>query len=181
MRLMDERYEFIKGEVVFLFERFNVQCIPINGFELVYKMGIKLVPYSVLREEGRIAAIKISNDGFYIEALDGSDIIYYNDIDISYERMNMTILHEIGHCVLDHIGHSDEEEAEAAFFAKYAVAPPPLIYRIKPDCPEEIADVFVLSKEAARYAYDYYLKWLQYGCDDYTEYEVRLLYQFKAS
>ena len=39
MRLTDEQYEFIKGEVVALFERYDVRCIPINGFELAYKMG----------------------------------------------------------------------------------------------------------------------------------------------
>ncbi|MBQ7460517.1 MAG: ImmA/IrrE family metallo-endopeptidase [Oscillospiraceae bacterium] len=181
MRLTDECYEFIRGEVVFLFERYDVRCIPINGFELAYKMGIKLIPYSALSEEQRTAAMRVSSDGLYAETKDGQDVIYFNDIGVSYERMNMTILHEIGHCVLDHTGHSDEEEAEAAFFAKYAAAPPPLVHRVKPNCPEEIADAFDLSYEAACYAYEYYLKWLQYGGKEYTEYEVRLLQLFEAS
>ncbi len=51
MRLDDEQYEFIKGEVVALFERYDVHGIPINGFELAYKMGIILVPYSSLNEK----------------------------------------------------------------------------------------------------------------------------------
>ena len=125
--------------------------------------------------------MRVSSDGLYAETKDGQDVIYFNDIGVSYERMNMTILHEIGHCVLDHTGHSDEEEAEAAFFAKYAAAPPPLVHRVKPNCPEEIADAFDLSYEAACYAYEYYLKWLQYGGKEYTEYEVRLLQLFEAS
>ena len=116
-----------------------------------------------------------------METLGGRDIIYYNDIGISYKRINMTILHEVGHCVLDHTGHSEKEEAEASFFAKYAAAPPPLVHRIRPNNSEEIADIFDLSYEAAYYAYDYYLKWLQYGGKDYTEYEVRLLHLFEAS
>lgn len=181
MRLTDEQYEFIKGEVVALFERYDVRCIPINGFELAYKMGITLIPYSSLSEEAHTAALRLSTDGFYMEKLDGSDVIYYNDIGVSYERMSMTILHEIGHCALDHTGMSEEDEAEAAFFAKYAAAPPPLVHRIEPDCPEEIADAFNLSYEAARYAYSYYFKWLQYGGKDYTEYEVRLLHLFEAA
>ena len=36
MRLSAEQYEFIKGEVVALFERYDVRCIPISGFELAY-------------------------------------------------------------------------------------------------------------------------------------------------
>ena len=183
MRLDDEQYEFIKGEVVALFERYDVRGIPINGFELAYRMGIILVPYSSLNEKKRAAAMRSSTDGFYL-TFNGNDYIYYNDVDVSYERMNMTILHEIGHCVLDHMGDKDkfdEEEAEAAFFAKYAIAPPPLIHRIKPDCPEDIADSFRISYTAAMYAYDYYRKWLTYGGMDYKDYESRLLLLFEAA
>ena len=182
MRLTNEQYEFIKGEVVALFERYGVRCIPISGFELGYKMGIALIPYSSLREEQLSAAMRVSTDGFYMEDQLGSDFIYYNDNDgISYERANMTILHEIGHCVLDHIGESEEEETEAGFFAKYAIAPPPLIHRIKPDGPENIAEAFNISYEAAQYAMEYYRKWLDYGSKDYTEYEVRLLHLFEVA
>ena len=126
--------------------------------------------------------MRVSTDGFYIEDSSGSDLIYYNDDDgISYERMNMTILHEIGHCVLDHTGKSEEEETEAGFFAKYAAAPPPLIHRIKPDKPEEIANVFNISFEAACYAMEYYQKWLTFGGKNYTKYEIRLLRLFDAA
>ena len=182
MRLTDEQYEFIKGEVVALFERYDVRCIPISGFELAYKMGITLIPYSALTEKQRLTAMKVSTDGFYMEDQFGNDLIYYNDDDsISYGRANMTILHEIGHCVLDHTGESEEEETEAGFFAKYAVAPPPLIHRIKPDRPEDIADVFNISYEAACYAMEYYRKWLAYGGKDYTGYEIRLLRLFDVA
>ena len=183
MKLSDEQYEFIKGEVVALFERYDVRCIPINGFELAYKMGISLIPYSTLSREKRAAALRISHDGFYVEDLSGADLIYYNDSFATdfFERMNMTILHEIGHCVLDHQGESEMEELEAKFFAKYAAAPPPLVHRIKPERPEEIAEVFFISYEAACYALDYYKKWLAYGGKDYTEYEIRLLQLFEIA
>ena len=180
VRLSDETYEFIKGEVVALFERFDVRCIPISGYELAYKMGIILVPYSSLSENRKAAAMRFSSDGFYMEDIAGNDIIFYNN-EVSYERMNMTLLHEIGHCVLDHKGTSKLEEKEAQFFAKYAIAPPPLVNKIHPDCPEEIENVFNLSHEAAVYAYEYYNKWLLYGEKDYTEYELRLLKLFSVA
>ena len=180
MRLSDEQYEFIKGEVVALFERYDVRCIPISGFELAYKMGITLIPYSSLTARQQEAVMRISTDGFYMEDRYGNDIIYYND-DVSYKRMNMTILHEIGHCVLDHRGESEEEEAEANFFAKYAAAPPPLIHRIKPERSEDIANFFCISYTAAVYAYGYYQKWLAHGGENYTEYETRLLLLFKPA
>ena len=114
-----------------IFERYDVRCIPISGFELALKMGITLIPYSSLNDEERLAVMRCSPDGFYVESCNSKEYIYYNDIDVIYERINMTLLHEIGHCVLDHTGNfndSKEEEAEAAFFAKYAIAPPPLIH-----------------------------------------------------
>lgn len=180
MRLPDETYEFIKGEVVALFERYDVRCIPINGFELAFKIGIRLIPYSALSERKLAAIMQASPDGLYVETMSGQDIIFYND-DIPYKRINMTILHEIGHCILDHTGSPDkmgEEEAEACFFAKYAAAPPPLVHREKPSCPEELAEIFDISFTAACYAFDYYHKWLAYGEDDYTEYELRLITLF---
>ena len=180
MRLTDEQYEFVKGEVVALFERYDVHCIPINGFELAYSMGIKLIPYSALSMRKREAAMKLSPDGFFMESQDAKDYIVFND-NVPYVRMNMTILHEIGHCVLDHRSGSPEEEAEASFFAKYAAAPPPLVHRITPKSPEEIADFFFISYTAAVNAYKYYNTLLIYGGKKYTEYELRLLRLFSAA
>ena len=36
-----------------------------------------------------------------------------------------------------------------------------------------------ISQEAARYAYQYYQKWLQFGSSQYTEYENKMLRLFK--
>lgn len=184
MKLTDERYEEIKEEVIDIFIRYGVRCIPISGFELAYKMGIRLIPYSSLDAKKQEAAIRVSTDGFYFEPGDGKEYIYYND-DICYRRANMTILHEIGHGVLGH--HEgmglDEAEAEAKFFAKYAAAPPPLIHQFEIECPGGIADLFAVSYEAAVYAFDYYQKWLhkhrQIGI--YYTYEKQLLQLFEVS
>ena len=175
-KLTNEEYEFIKGEVVHLFEHYKIKCIPVSGFEIAIKMGIKLVPYSTLSEKKYKAALRESHDGFYAEK-NGEEYIYYNDIGRSYERQNMTILHEIGHCVLDHIGHSQHEEDEADFFAKYAIAPPVLVEKINAEGPEDIYDAFDISFEAAVYAWEYYLSWNRRHkrLGVYTEYETRLL------
>ena len=42
IRLSNEQYEFIKGEVVAIFERYDVRCIPISGFELALRWGSNL-------------------------------------------------------------------------------------------------------------------------------------------
>ena len=176
-KLPDEKYEYIKGEVIFLFFKLGIKSIPINGFEIAYKMGIILVPYSSLSERKYKAVAHKETEGFFLE-IGGKQYIFYNDIDRNYQRINMTILHEIGHCVLDHTGmNPDVEEAEAKFFAKYAIAPPVLVDKIKPSCPEEIHDVFDISYEAACYSWNYYKRWerFHFAYGGYTEYEQRLL------
>ena len=157
-RLTGEQYEFIKGEVVHIFLKYRIKCIPVSGFEIATKMKITLIAYSSLSTKKLRAAIGVSKDGFVVES-DGKYFIYFNDIDRSYERQNWTILHEIGHIVLDHTGYGANEEFEADFFAKYAIAPPILINKIGAKCPWDVHERFDISLRAAVYAYEYYLTW----------------------
>ncbi len=181
MRLDDEVYEYIKQEVIDLFIRYDIKCTPISGFEIAQKMGIIVIPYSALNRRKHRQAVQVSRDGFYLESGDGKEYIFYNDAR-GYNRSNMTILHEIGHCVLGHDDNTnpDVAEAEAKFFAKYAIAPPPLIHRFNVTTPEEIQQHFSISYEAAKNALSYYYKWMRYGTSDYTDYEIGLLHQFVA-
>ena len=182
MKLADEQYEDIKKAIIDTFIEYGVRCVPINAFEMACKMGIKMVPYSALTEIQRRGAIKRSADGFSIEKNDYQWIIYYNDSCNSYGRVNQTIMHEIGHYVLGHIDEGDEEESEAKFFAKYALAPPPLVHCMKVEkTPENIMDVFDISYEAAINAYKYYQSWMKYGEKEYTKYELQLLELFRAA
>ena len=181
MWLTDSKYEEIKAEIAYLLKAYGICHLPIIGFELAAKMGIILRPYSSLSEKKRLRVMELSEDGLYFEPGDGTERIYYNDKK-SYERQNWTMLHEIGHCVLGHTADmdADEAEAEANFFAKYIVAPPPLVDCIHPTCAEDIKVVFGLSWEAAEYAFNYYKKWrnLERG---YTDYEKVIFYQFQSA
>ncbi len=186
MKLSDERYEYIKEIVCDLLFRLRVKCMPVSGFEIASKLKITLVPYSSLSKRKLEEALKIDPDGFYCENNEhefGKEYIYYNDIDCSYRRINMTILHEIGHCVLDHIGNSEEEEAEAKFFAKYAIAPPVLVHKIHPFCPEQIMEYFDISYQAAIYSFNYYRTWKALDAlrDEYPEYERKLLKLYRIN
>ena len=91
-KLTNDTYEFIKGEVIHIYELYDIKCIPVNGFEIAIKMGITLVPYSSLSKSKLNAAFSESQDGLYIEN-DGKEYIFYNDINRSYTIQNMTILH----------------------------------------------------------------------------------------
>lgn len=178
-RLSDRRCEEIKEIVVSTFEELNIRCIPISGFEMATKLGTVVVPYSSRSEETRQLMLERSENGFTIKK-DGVWYIFYNDSK-SYGRINNTLTHECGHIVLDHTEESELAEAEANFFAKYALAPPVLIHKLKLKNVYEVYKYFDISFEAAGYAFSYYRKWLTYGNKDYTRYELRLLQLFKEA
>ena len=45
IQLSNQRYEEIKCIVVRMFVAYGVSCVPINGFEIAHKMGVKVMPY----------------------------------------------------------------------------------------------------------------------------------------
>ncbi len=178
IKLSDNRYEEIKLEVVNMFQRYDISCVPISGFEIAKKMGVKVIPYSAYADLIKNLLLKESEDGFFVERSKGDLIIFYND-EKDYGRINNTIMHEIGHIVLNHSEDSELAEKEVRFFAKYALVPPVLVHKFKIDNPTDIVDIFQVSFEAACYAYSYYQKWLEYGDDNYTDYEEKTLQLFK--
>ena len=182
MRLTDEQYEDIKQAVLDTFITYDIKCVPICAFEIAMKIGLKVISYSALENEKKDAALRISADGFSVETKSGEWVVLYNDECKSYGRINQTIMHEIAHYILGHVQGGEEEEAEAKFFAKYALAPPPLINRLIEEVnAENIMRKFDLSYEAACNAYRYYCKWLRFGEEDYTLYEIRMMELFKVA
>ena len=183
MRLDDKQYEEIKQIVSDTFVEYDVKSIPINAFEIAYKMGLKVVPYSSVASKKREACEMFTNDGFSVEFGNGDWVIYYNDSCNNYGRISQTVMHEIGHYALGHIESGDEEEAEASFFAKYALAPPPLIHRLYGMIGASISvdlimKQFDISYTAAENALRYYQMWITYGNEAYTDYEIQILDQF---
>lgn len=178
-RLSHNRYEEIKNIIVELFIKYNVKSIPIIGFELASKMGIKVIPYSYFSEKKQKLLFDMSENGFLAETTDNEFYIYYNDTQ-NAGRVNNTILHEIGHIVLNHTEESELAEAEVNFFAKYALVPPVLVYKLKINSPYRIAELFDVSIQASFYAFNYYQKWLKYGSKNYTDYEIKLIDLFKC-
>lgn len=179
MKIADKRCEEIKEIVVTTFEKLDVRCIPISGFELATKLGAVVVSYSSKSESIRRLMMAQSEDGFSIRK-NGVWYVFYNDLR-GYGRVNNTLMHECGHIVLDHTEESDLAEAEAKFFAKYALAPPALIHKLQLKDAYEVSDRFNISYEAACYALNYYNKWRLFGSTNYTNYELRLLNLFREA
>lgn len=176
IRLSARRCEEIKNIVVDFFEKYRIDCVPISGFEIATKMGIEVLPYSSFERSTQKVMMRCSEDGFTVRNGDIIKIVYNQEK--GYKRINHTFLHEIGHIVLNHTQDSELAEAEARFFAKYALAPPVLIHKLETKSAEMVSATFNISSEAAGYALEYYRKWLNFGANNYTEYEIRTLELF---
>jgi hypothetical protein len=188
--LTDTRCDEIKQEVLFLYEECEVHTYPIDCFAIATKLYYVLRPYSSLDCDEYARALRTDPDGYSkveVNPATGMNqyVIYYND-NALLGRMRWTILHEIGHIYLGHHDHPDEslseiEEAEAEFFAKYAIANPPLICISHCQGPEDIEATFETSHTAAVFLFDYFKKWLYYGPQDYLPFERQIIELFQAA
>lgn len=181
MRLSDETYEEIKQAVADMLVDYDITGVPINAFEVATKIGLTVIPYSALTKTQRRKSLFYSSDGYSIEKSDGNWIIYYNDLFKDFTRINQTIMHEVGHYILGHTKEGVQEEAEAKFFAKYALASPPLLHNMKKEKTiENVMDSFGIGYCAAGIAIDYYRKWIIYGPVEYVAYERKILQQLEV-
>ena len=187
LRLADCRYEEIKKEALSLFVDADYDMLPIDGAEIDKSMNYRLIAYSELSARDYAASVDVSQDAYCTigtrdDGLNEYDI-YYNDAALQ-ERINFSLLHEIGHIYLGHLDEDKKEpaiaDAEANFFAKYAIAPPPLINELRCQNAEALRSYFPLSQECASYAYEYYLKWFKCR-PEYTTFECNLIQQFEPS
>lgn len=189
--LTAKRCDEIKKEILFMFEEAEVSSCPIDCFAIAEKLHYGLRPYSTLYGEELVDAMNIDPDGFSRVEIDPETgmnqyIIYYNDICVSIGRMRMTIFHEIGHIYLGHHDNPDDslcliEEAEAKFFAKYAIAPPPLIHALHCQTMWDVKDRFNTSEEASYNIYEYFQKWLVKGPAQYLDFEIDMIRLFTAA
>lgn len=94
---------------------------PVDSFDLAKRLGYKMLSYDELDEEQKAAAYETSEDAFFIDK-DGEVTIFYNN-NMSPERIENSVIHEVSHSVLDHgidESRKDIEETEAKFFTKCA-------------------------------------------------------------
>ena len=185
--LTPDQCDAVKESVIDMFEECEIHSWPIDPFEIASKLHYVLRPYSTLTPTQLAEAFEESDDAWSrveMNPITGmyQYVIYYNDWQ-SQNRIRWSLFHEIGHCYMGHHDHPDDslekiEEAEANLYAKYSIAPPPLVHVLKLKSAADIVRVFETTDDAGTYAYNYYQKWVLYGPVDYTEFEIRLLRLF---
>ncbi len=152
-------YDKIKYAVVSIYEKCEIHELPFNCFEILDKMGYRYKKYSQLKENQYQACLELSPDSCVI-----GDTIFYNDKK-SKRRIRFSLMHELGHIELN-----TDNETEANLFSSNILCPSMALHYARLSNIREISNLFNISLECAKYAKEFYEKWLYsvktYGMTD---------------
>ncbi len=152
-------YDKIKYSVLSIYEQCGINNLPFDCIEVLEKKGFTCIKYSQLPENKFLACMELSPDSCTL-----GNSIYYNDKK-SKRRIRFSLMHELGHIEL-----KTEEETVANLFASNILCPSIALYFSKLNNIREISNLFDISLECAKYAKDFYEKWLYsvktYGLTD---------------
>lgn len=126
MRLPEHERENIEKEVACLLRDYGVNSYPIDIFQLLHQLGVRVIPYSSMMDECRQVALSQSLEGFKARGANRDYMVCYNDSRPA-NRIRFTLAHELGHIWLEHKHGTPEEEAQANYFAGYLLSPHPLL------------------------------------------------------
>lgn len=129
----------------------NIKELPVNIVELCHKLGIAVKYYDKL-EQG--------NDG-KCTVINKQPIILVRQ-ECNRQRKRFTIAHELGHILLGHVGKyelvnreisptDNPIEQEANVFASRLLAPACVLWGLKVNSADEIAQICDISPTAAEY------------------------------
>lgn len=204
----EPRYERTKHIANVFLVKQNLARLPINPFEVAKQNNwpissiINLCKMSGASLSVIKSLIKNSNDGGTIYCSDTNEYhIIFNNLIRSTGRIRWTLMHEIGHIVLNHLvdfhqtrisrkGLTRNEyavlEQEADYFAAHVLAPPIVLYKMGIKSSKEIFERCKLSKEASQNRKKHLDKWSEKPRVDPRSFKVLLnfrdyIYQKKCT
>lgn len=151
-------YNKIVTATIDVFRKCDIHSFPINCEDLLKHYGYRIFSYKELRDrnpELYNLSLGYSEDAFRAGA---SKIVAYNH-NRPRGRIRFSLMHELGHHVLDHTGASDQNEKEANAFASYILAPRMAIHYSRCKNANDVARLFDMSFEAADNAFIDYRRW----------------------
>lgn len=138
------------------YEICDIRSFPIDCIEVIKRLKIPLFKYSELSAKKERECYRVSNDAFKLKGK-----IYYNDAFPYIYRQRFTLMHEVGHILLGHVGDTKENDDEADAFASHFLAPRILIHKYKCHDAIQIHDTFGLSYQASNRALMSYKEWFR--------------------
>ena len=151
--------KIINEKILEVFIECNIQEFPINCFEILQHYNFRLFTYDEIKlSDPELFAIakEYSDDAFKYK-----NIICYNNSK-SESRIRFSLMHELGHFILNHKNTTPDHEDEADYFASCVLAPRAAIWRSGCRTAEDIHNMFGLSYSASNRALVDFQKW-RYG------------------
>ena len=179
MLLHNERYEEIKECVVATFKKYDIKTIPIDCFDLAKKLNIIMTPFSKLTAE-QLNKIKFCEGEVIMFGINDKIYMFYNDMDFYETRQRFSMFHEIGHIVLGHRCESELAKSEADFFARYAIAPIPIVDKLNCNNIVDLCKIFNISIDCAVNVLRNYENWIRLRQGNLKSYEKDLLELFDS-
>lgn len=149
-------YKLILDKTFEIFVECKVKEFPVDCFGILEHYGFKLYTYAEMHATNqRLYEMcrRYSDDAFRYQ-----NIICYNE-NVIENRIRFSLMHELGHFVLNHKETSQENEDEADYFASCVLAPRVAIHKTLCRTADAIHDTFGLSYAASNRALTDYKKW----------------------
>lgn len=149
-------YKLISDKTLDVFVECGIREFPIDCFKILEHYGFRLFTYAEMHSANqRLYEMcrKYSDDAFRYQ-----NIICYNE-NVLDGRIRFSLMHELGHFVLNHYETSQENEDEADYFASCVLAPRVAISKTLCRTADAIHDTFGLSYTAANRALADFKKW----------------------
>lgn len=138
--------DLIGNKILSIYQECEIQSFPIDCKLILHHYGFTLYTYKELQNANLAlytAAKNYSNDAFRFRMS-----IYYNNC-MPKNRIRFSLMHELGHYILEHKENSDENEQEADYFASYVLAPRIAIRKSGCTTADDIHDQFGVSYAVA--------------------------------
>ena len=151
-------YNRIVMATIEVFRKCDVHSFPIDCGDLLRNYGYRILTYKELLEKNSelySLCMEYSEDAFRSGS---AKVVAYNP-NRPHGRIRFSLMHELGHHVLDHTGASDQNEKEANAFASYILAPRMAIHYAKCKNANDVSKNFDMSFEAADNAFIDYRRW----------------------
>lgn len=156
----------------------NVKSFPIDCLSILRHYGYKIYTYSELQGKNRELyemCISYSEDAFRNGNM---KLIAYNDRKPD-RRIRFSLMHELGHHILEHKNDLPQNELEADYFASNMLAPRIAIYYAKCKYRKDIEVIFNVSSAASyRIAQDFIVWCNEVSCEGKHEYDGKLYEHF---
>lgn len=166
-------YQFISDKILEVYIECSIKEFPIDCIGILQHYNFRLLSYREIKNsdpELHEIAKEFSDDAFRYKK-----IICYNSTVVE-GRMRFSLMHELGHYLLEHKENTPENEAEADYFASSVLAPRVAIWRMWHPTAEEIHKCFGLSYAASNRALDNFNRRKIHGLCDSEKKLVEWLY-----